>query len=69
MPDVRSSGLDTGKGGTVSATAVILAPCARYRNGPVDMELAFEELGKMFEAALLVNNLPPSPRLFRNCGF
>jgi len=38
MPDVRAIGLDTGRGGTVSAAAVILAPCARYCNGPEGME-------------------------------
>ena len=64
MPDVRSSGLDTGRGGTVSATAVILSPCAWYRNGPVDMELTFEELGEMLEAALLVDKLFPLPAFF-----
>jgi len=38
MPDVCSSGLDTGSGGTVSAKILILALCAQYCNGPVGME-------------------------------
>src|SRR5580704_9925817 len=38
MPDVRSNGLDTRRGGTVSAHGPIVAPCAQYCNGPVGME-------------------------------
>jgi hypothetical protein len=39
VPGIGSKGLDTGKCGTVSAGGVILAPSARYCNGPEGLGL------------------------------
>src|SRR5271168_687040 len=65
MPDVRSNGLDTGRGRTVSARGPIVAPCAQYCNGPVGMEPGMPfSLGSVAMAEL-VNSLHPSPALFR----
>jgi len=64
MPDVRSNGLDTGRGGTVSAQAPIVAPCAQYCNGPVGMGPGWRlGLGRALVAGL-VNNLHPLPPPF-----
>ena len=41
-PDVRSTGLDTGSGGLVSAKGVILALRVRYCNGPEVVGLGWE---------------------------
>jgi len=64
MPDVRSTALDTGKGGTVSAKCLILAPCAQYRNGLLGMEPGLGVRQVPVRWAQIVNNLPPLPRHF-----
>ena len=69
MPDVRSNGLDTGRGGTVSAHGPIVAPCAQYCNGPVGMEPGWRHVSGSAVVADLVNSLHPSPTFFRKCGF
>src|ERR1700751_426397 len=69
MPDVRSNGLDTGRGGTVSAHVPIVAPCAQYCNGPESMGPAWRLGSGSVVVAGLVNNLHPPPPFFRKCGF